>query len=130
MQGTQVRALVREDPTCRRATKPVRHNYSACAPEPVSHNYWSPRATTTEACMPRARAPQEKPPHCNQEQPALTKTRNCTQQPRPNAAPRKKQNKTQYSQFNGDTSLGMATEIHRSTTGMKHLCLTGSETQF
>ena len=27
MRGTQVRALVREDPTCRRATKPVRHNY-------------------------------------------------------------------------------------------------------
>ena len=42
MQGTQVRALVREDPTCRRATKPL------------CHNYWSP---------PRARAlQQEKPP--------------------------------------------------------------------
>ena len=27
MQQTHVRALVREDPTCRRATKPVRHNY-------------------------------------------------------------------------------------------------------
>ena len=27
MQGTLVRALVREDPTCHRATKPVRHNY-------------------------------------------------------------------------------------------------------
>ena len=27
MQGTQVRALVREDPTCRGATKPMRHNY-------------------------------------------------------------------------------------------------------
>ena len=27
MQGTWVRALVREDPTCRRVTKPVRHNY-------------------------------------------------------------------------------------------------------
>ena len=27
MQETQVRALVREDPTCREATKPVRHNY-------------------------------------------------------------------------------------------------------
>ena len=27
MQGTWVRALVREDPTCRGATKPVRHNY-------------------------------------------------------------------------------------------------------
>ena len=31
MQGTRVRALVREDPTCRGAAKPVRHNY------------WSPR---------------------------------------------------------------------------------------
>ena len=27
MQGTRVRALVREDPTCRGATRPVRHNY-------------------------------------------------------------------------------------------------------
>ena len=39
MQGTQVRALVWEDPTCRGATKPVRHNYWACALEPASHNY-------------------------------------------------------------------------------------------
>ena len=30
-QGTRVRALVREDPTCRGATKRVRHNYWACA---------------------------------------------------------------------------------------------------
>ena len=27
MQGTSVRALVWEDPTCRRATRPVSHNY-------------------------------------------------------------------------------------------------------
>ena len=27
MQGTRVRALVREDPTCCGTTKPVRHNY-------------------------------------------------------------------------------------------------------
>ena len=27
MQGTRVQALVWEDPTCRRATKPVHHNY-------------------------------------------------------------------------------------------------------
>ncbi|KAJ8785966.1 hypothetical protein J1605_006926 [Eschrichtius robustus] len=27
MQGTRVRSLVREDPTCRRATKPLCHNY-------------------------------------------------------------------------------------------------------
>ena len=43
MQGTQVQALVQEDPTCRGAIKPVHHNYWACALEPVSHNYWSPR---------------------------------------------------------------------------------------
>ena len=27
MQGTQVQSLVWEDPTCRGATKPVRHDY-------------------------------------------------------------------------------------------------------
>ena len=27
MQGTRVQALVQEDPTCRRATKPVSHNH-------------------------------------------------------------------------------------------------------
>ena len=27
MQGTRVQALVREDPTCHGATKPVSHNY-------------------------------------------------------------------------------------------------------
>ena len=55
MQGTRVRALLWEDSTCRRATKPVRHNYWACTLEPTSHNYW--------ARAPRARAPQqEKPP--------------------------------------------------------------------
>ena len=39
MQGTQVPALVREDPTCRRATSPC-----ATTTEPVRHNYWSPCA--------------------------------------------------------------------------------------
>ena len=41
VQGTRVRALVREDPICHGATKPVRHNYWACTLEPVSHNYWA-----------------------------------------------------------------------------------------
>ena len=45
MQGPWVRARVWEDPTCHRATKPVRHNYWACALEPATHNYW--------ACMPQ-----------------------------------------------------------------------------
>ena len=43
MQGTRVRALVREDPSCQGATKSVRRNYWACALEPTSHNYSSPR---------------------------------------------------------------------------------------
>ena len=62
MQGTQVRALVQEDPTCRGTTKPEHHNYWACTLEPVSHNYWSPCATTTEASRPRAHAPQQEKP--------------------------------------------------------------------
>ena len=41
MRETRVQALVREDPTCRGATKPVRHNYWACALEPASYNYWA-----------------------------------------------------------------------------------------
>ena len=41
MQGTRVRSLVLEDPTCRGATKPMCHNYWTCALEPVSHNYWA-----------------------------------------------------------------------------------------
>ena len=54
MQGTQVWALVQEDPTCRGATKPTHHNYLACALEPASHNYW--------ARAPRARALQQEEP--------------------------------------------------------------------
>ena len=46
VQGTQVRALVQEDPTCCGATKHVHHNYRARVPqlvktvrlEPVLHN--------------------------------------------------------------------------------------------
>ena len=36
MQGTRVRALVQEDPTCRVASKPVGYN-RACALEPAGH---------------------------------------------------------------------------------------------
>ena len=54
MQGTRVWAPVQEDPTCREATKPVSHNYRACALEPATHNYW--------ARVPRARAPQQEKP--------------------------------------------------------------------
>ena len=61
MQGTQVQALVREDPTCRGATKPMRHNYWAYVLqllkpvhlEPVLRNKRSHR--------------NEKPAHLNEE---------------------------------------------------------------
>ena len=53
MQGTWVRALVGEAPTCRGATKPLRHNYwarapRACAPQQEKPPQW-------EACAPQRR---------------------------------------------------------------------------
>ena len=46
MQGTRVRALVWEDPTCRGAAGPVSHNYWACAS-------WSLCSATREATIVR-----------------------------------------------------------------------------
>ena len=71
MQGTWVWSLVWEDPTCCGATKPMCHNYWACAPRLLKParsracvlQLLSPHAATTEACAPRAHASQqEKPP--------------------------------------------------------------------
>ena len=42
VQGTPVRPLLWEDPTCHRTNKPVCHNYQACTLEPTSSSYWSP----------------------------------------------------------------------------------------
>ena len=41
MQGTRVQALDREGPTCRGATKPMRHYFWAWALGPANHNYWA-----------------------------------------------------------------------------------------
>ena len=41
IQGTQVWALVWEDPTCCGATEPMCYNYWTCALEPTSHKYWA-----------------------------------------------------------------------------------------
>ena len=59
MQKTQVWSLVQEDSTCLGATKPVYHNYWACALEPGSHNYcaqvpYSPYTATREDIMMRS----------------------------------------------------------------------------
>ena len=43
MQGTRVRALVWEDPTCRRATGPVSHNCWACASGACAPQWERPR---------------------------------------------------------------------------------------
>ena len=72
MQGTRVRALAREDPTCRGATKPVHHNYWAWAPEPASHNYWAHvpqlmKPARLEPMFQNKRGHNEKPAHRNKE---------------------------------------------------------------
>ena len=54
-QGTQVRALVREDPTCRGATKPVRHNYWARVPQLL-------KPTCLESVLRNKRSHQNKKP--------------------------------------------------------------------
>ena len=73
MQGTRVRSLIREDPTCRGATKPVRHNYWACA---------------SGACAPQQEAAIVRGPHTAMKSgphlPQLEKA--LTQKRRPNTA--------------------------------------------
>ena len=52
MQGTRVQALVREDPTCRGATKPMCHQLLSLRSRAHETQLLSPCATTTEACTP------------------------------------------------------------------------------
>ena len=73
MQSTRVQALVQEDPTCRGAAKPVRHNYWAYALEPASRNYWAYalqllKPMHLEAMLRNKRSHRnEKPAHRNKE---------------------------------------------------------------
>ena len=96
MQGTWVQALVWEDPTCRRATKPVCLNYWACTLDPKRHNKPAhPRATTEPTCLEpglrnKGNHSNEKPAHHNEEYPcSLQLEKACVQQQRPNAAKNK-----------------------------------------
>ena len=84
MQGTRVWALFWEDPACRGATKPVRHNYWA----PVRHNYWA--HVRLEPVLSNKRSHRsEKPAHrrSSPRSPQLERAR--VQQWRPNAAKNK-----------------------------------------
>ena len=70
MQGTQVRALVWEDPTCRRATRPVSHNYwawvsGACVLQRERQRPWEARAPRWRVV--RARHSWRKPSHRNED---------------------------------------------------------------
>ena len=113
MQGTRVRALVREDPTCRGATKPMCHYYWACALEPVSHNYWDHmpqllKPVCLESVLRSKRSHcNEKPVHATNSSPSspqLQKAR--TQQRRPNAA--KNKIKKKKTMCEGETDLPTA----------------------
>ena len=61
IQETWIRPLIREDPTCLRATKPMHHNYWACSLEPGSHSSWAHMPQLRKPGCLGARAPQEKP---------------------------------------------------------------------
>ena len=81
MQGTRVWALVPEDPTCCRATRPVCHNYWACALDPVLSSLCS--ATREATAVGSTRTATKSSPRS----PQLGKA--CAQQRRHNAAKNK-----------------------------------------
>ena len=96
MQGTRVWALVWEDPTCRGATKLMRHNFWACALEPASHNYWAraPQLLRPMHLQPMLRNKRshhnEKPAHRTKSSPhSLLLEKPRVQQQRPNAVKNK-----------------------------------------
>ena len=81
MQRTQVWSLVQEDPTSHRATKPMHHNYWACAPESRDRNCWAHLLQLLKPVSPRPRLHnkrnhhKEKPERCSEEYPRLAAAR-------------------------------------------------------
>ena len=69
MQGTWVRALVREDPTCHGATKPAIHNYWARVPQLLKPAHLEPVLGNKRSHR------NGKPAHHNEEYPLLAATR-------------------------------------------------------
>ena len=56
MQGTWVRSLIQEDPTCHRATQPVHPNFWACTLRDYKAQTLSPYAATAKAWTPALRS--------------------------------------------------------------------------
>ena len=100
-RATWVRFLVQGDPTCRGASK-LMYNYWACAPEPGSPSYWSPR--TLELMLPNKRCRcSEKPTHHNESAaPAAAARAKPTQQQRHSTARIKEINN--YDQIKGEST--------------------------
>ena len=84
MKGTQVQALVREDPTCRGATKPVSNNYWAHVPQLL-------KPARLEPVLGHKRSHRsEKPAHPTNGSPCSPQLEKAhVQQPTPNAAKNK-----------------------------------------
>ena len=74
MQGTRVWSLVQEDPTCLRATKPVRHNYWARAPRACALQQKKPLQWEAPSMKSCTRSPLEKA-HAQQRRPSAAKNR-------------------------------------------------------
>ena len=79
MQGTPVWSLVWEDPTCLKASKPVRCNYWVHTLEPICCNYWSPTPIVHALQQEKppqwkAHAPQQRIAHihCSQRKPSCS----------------------------------------------------------
>ena len=92
VQGTQLRSLVQEDSTGLGATKPVGHDYGACAPEPGGCDAWAHAPQLLKPTRPRACALQETPPQRETSAPQLERSPAPTtgekplQRPRPSTA--------------------------------------------
>ena len=129
MQGTRVRALVREDPTCRGATKPVRHNYWACALEPVSHNYWARvsqilKPVRLEPVLHNKRSHRdEKPAHCNEEYPRLATTRESLRAATMTQCSQKKKKKEKMWHIKGLDPLLLALKMKQGGHGPNHVTM-------
>ena len=74
MQGTQVWSRAWKGSTCWGATNPMCGNFGAHALKPACCSYWSPRALGPTLRKKRIRH-NDKPTHCNEEEPLLTATR-------------------------------------------------------
>ena len=84
MQETWVRSLMREDPTCLRATKLMHHKYWICAPKPGSRSYWSP--IKAMLCNKRSHGSErpvhqlQKSPHSSEDPAKPKKKKRCREQ--------------------------------------------------